>query len=145
MVSLTFRSSKSWVSALGIWGTIALLSAVMVQELQSNLPLPGKIGLALFCVLLSGLLLWMWFGTYYRTCGEMLHFRCGPLHGKILIQQIREIHQNQSPWSGFRPALGLNGLIIHYNRWDTVYLSPAQKQEFLWELQQVKPEIVVKN
>ncbi|WP_210464039.1 PH domain-containing protein [Rufibacter roseolus] len=75
--------------------------------------------------------------------GETLQYRCGPLHGTIPIRQIREIKQNQYLWAGLRPALGLHGLVINYNRWDTIYLSPAQKEAFLQALQEVNPQIVV--
>ncbi|MBC3539538.1 PH domain-containing protein [Rufibacter sediminis] len=145
MVSPTFPSSKSWVSTLAIWGTTVLLTVVLVQELQSSMPLAGKIALGLFCLLISGLLLWMWFATYYRISGETLHFRCGPLHGNIPIRQIKGVQQNHYLWSGFRPALGLQGMVIHFNRWDQIYLSPAEKESFLRALQEVNPEIEVKE
>ncbi|WP_062543398.1 PH domain-containing protein [Rufibacter tibetensis] len=144
MIPVTFSSSKSWVSTLGIWGTTALLFFMLAQEIQSPMPLAGKIALGLFCLLICSLLLWIWFGTYYRIAGETLYFRCGPLHGSIPIQKIREVKLNQYLWSGLRPALGLHGLVINYNRWDTIYFSPAEKEQFLNALREVNPNIELK-
>ncbi|WP_210489844.1 PH domain-containing protein [Rufibacter aurantiacus] len=143
MASVKFTSSKSWFITLTIWGTVALLAVLLIQELRSGMSFPRKLGLLVFCLLTSGLLLWTWFGTHYLISGETLQYRCGPLHGTIPIRQIREVKQNQYLWAGLRPALGLHGLVINYNRWDTIYLSPAQKEAFLNALQQVNPQIVV--
>ncbi|KAA3440375.1 PH domain-containing protein [Rufibacter hautae] len=143
MVPLKFSSSKSWFITLVIWGTVALLCVLLIGELRSETPPLRKLGAVVFCLLISGLLLWTWFGTYYRISGEVLQFRCGPLHGRIPIKQIREIKQHQHLWAGLRPALGFQGVVINYNRWDTVYFSPAQKEAFLQALQAVNPQIVV--
>jgi hypothetical protein len=118
---------------------------MLVQEVQSAMPLLGKIALGFFCLVVNGLLLWMWFGTYYQISGEKLIYRCGPLHGSIPIQKIREVKLNQYLWSGLRPALGMHGLVLNYNRWDTIYFSPAEKERFLDALREVHPEIEVKQ
>ncbi len=108
------------------------------------MPLLGKIALGIFTVLVSSLLLWIWFSTYYRISGEMLHYRSGPIHGTIPIQQIREVALNKYLWSGIRPALGFKGLVVRYNKWDEIYFSPAEKEIFLKALQEANPAIVVK-
>ncbi|KAA6433522.1 PH domain-containing protein [Rufibacter glacialis] len=144
MASVTFYSSRSWVVALAVWGTTALLAALVVQEASSELPLLGKMALGLFCLLVSGLLLWTWFCTYYQISGETLYYRCGPLHGSIPIHKIRDVQLNTHLWAGLRPALGLHGLVINYHRWDTIYFSPAEKEAFLNALREVNPEIEVK-
>jgi hypothetical protein len=146
MVSRTFSSSKSWVSTLTIWGTCILLLVLLPSEIQSTtMPLAGKIALTTFLLAVAGLLLWTWFATYYRISGEVLHYRCGPLYGTIPIQRIRKIKQNKYLLVGLRPALGLNGLVIHYNRWDEIYLSPADQEGFLRTLQEINSGIVVEE
>ncbi|WP_205504269.1 PH domain-containing protein [Rufibacter psychrotolerans] len=143
MAVTIFPSSKGWVSALAIWGTIVLVVGILMVEVQGPMPLLGKLGLGLFTFLVCGLLAWIWFATFYRIAEGVLYFRSGPIHGSIPIQQIKAVKLNHHLWSGIRPALDLRGMVIQYNKWDEIYLSPADKEPFLEALRQVNPAIVV--
>ncbi|QHL88195.1 hypothetical protein GU926_12440 [Nibribacter ruber] len=140
----TFTSSKNWFVGLVLWGACLLLGVAFGQQLLSEASLAAKLALGVFSFLLVGLLLWTWFGTYYQIVGQHLYYRCGPWHGRIPIQDIRVVRQKDRLWAGLRPALGLDGLVLHYHKWDEIYLSPKKKEAFIQSLQQVNPSIQLK-
>jgi hypothetical protein len=76
-------------------------------------------------------LLWVWFGTWYKIDQEELYYQSGPLKGRIPLNQVKKITINTTLWSGIKPALSRKGLIILYNKYDEIYLSPRQQQQFL--------------
>jgi hypothetical protein len=143
MPTITFTSAKSWLTWLAIWGTILLLLVLLAQDVLSDSSLAGKLTRSAFLLLVSGFLLWTWFGTYYRVTDHHLYYRCGPWHGRIPIQDIRIIKQRERLWSGLRPALGLQGIVLHYGKWDEIYLSPDRQEEFIEQLRKVNPGIMV--
>ena len=42
-----------------------------------------------------------------------------------------------------KASLALTGLIIKYNRWDDLFISPQNQDQFIAELQKINPEIKV--
>ena len=144
MAPVTFTSSKSWLITLVIWGTTLLLVFVFVQDMLTGSSVVGSVAKGVFLLLTIGFLLWTWFGTYYRVAGNHLTYRCGPLHGRIPIQDIRIIKQHERLWSGLRPALGFRGMVVHYDKWDEIYISPERQEEFIERLKRVNPGILVK-
>lgn len=46
------------------------------------------------------------------------------IRGKIEIVGIKEIIIGKSLWSGFKPATAKNGLIIKYDKYNEIYISP---------------------
>ncbi|MBA9075998.1 PH domain-containing protein [Rufibacter quisquiliarum] len=122
-----------------------LLVVTVGQVLLTREFTAGTAALALFLVLVLALLLWIWFGTYYMIDGTMLVYASGPIKGKIDIHTITHIKPREKLWSGLKPSLGLDGLVIYYNKWDEIYLSPKEKEQFIQQLRQVKEEIVVEG
>jgi amino acid transporter len=88
-------------------------------------------------------LLWMWFDTYYTITGDKLFYRCALLRGSVNINTITEVVKNERLLSGVKPALSLNGLIIKYNQWDEIYVSPKGDDEFIDALRRVNQNIIV--
>ncbi len=90
-------------------------------------------------------LLWLWMDTWYRIEDGSLVYQSGPFRGRIAIASIREITKNKTLLVGFKPALGQKGLIIRYNGWDEIYISPRDKEAFLAELLRKNGAIVLKE
>lgn len=61
---------------------------------------------------------------------------------RIDILEIRKIEKTTSILSS--PALSLDRIAIIYNKFDEVYISPKEKQDFLTDLLQINPNIEVK-
>jgi len=60
---------------------------------------------------------------------------------RIDVSKIRKIAKTNSILSS--PALSLDRISIHYNKFDEVYISPLEKQDFINDLLEINPNIVV--
>jgi hypothetical protein len=85
----------------------------------------------------------MLYGTYYQLKDGIFLYRSGPIAGKIMVSDIREVHVGVTTYFGFRPALALKGLVIRYFKFDDIYISPETNQRFVDELLKINPEIKV--
>ena len=70
-------------------------------------------------------------------------YRTGPITGKIKIDRISEIITGKIAFANFKPATGINGLILKYNRWDEIYISPENKDKFIEELLKLNKNILI--
>lgn len=61
---------------------------------------------------------------------------------KIDISKIRKIEKSNSILSS--PALSLDRIVVRFNKYDEIYLSPKGKQLFIEDLLSVNPDIEVK-
>jgi hypothetical protein len=127
-IDMKFDSKKDIPFTLLIFGLNALLIGFAIfdqatggmenYEYWTLIPIFG----------IAGLLLWFYFGTNYElSYKEGLIYRSGPFHGKIRIESITEIVKGKTLWVGFKPATSGKGLIIKYNKYDEIYISPKTK------------------
>ena len=93
--------------------------------------------------LISGVLLWGYFGTSYQLTSTDFIYKYGPLKGQIPINSIRKITKSKILYSGFKPATALNGLMIYYNTYDNIYISPKTNTTFIKELVKINPGIQI--
>lgn len=98
------------------------------------------LGLIVLALAIS-LMLWLWFDTGYRIDSQFIRFRSGPFRGKIRVSSIREVVVGTTMWSGFRPALARNGVIVKFNQYDDIYFSPDDNEAFVAVLTQINPQI----
>jgi len=97
------------------------------------LPLPTPIVLTL----------WVYFGTYYKIENKELVYRSAFFRGKIDIQSVKEIINGKTMWSGTKPATGRNGLIVKYNKYDEVYITPENKDAMISDLLSINAKIKI--
>ena len=95
--------------------------------------------------LLSPLILifWIYFDTFYKIKNNELIYRSGFLRGKIEILNIKEIQKGKTMWSGIKPALARNGLIIKFNKYDEIYIAPENNDELISDLIKLNSEIKI--
>lgn len=76
-----------------------------------------------------------------------LHWKSGPFNGKIAIGKIHKIeyHKGIVVPTIWKPALSHIGLIITYNKYDDIYISPENQEEFIATLQRLNLNITIKN
>ncbi len=142
MKTRVYVSEKGRLTKAVYAGVILLLLGTVVVQRDDIADKP----LALILLLVpAGLLLWLWLDTWYRIEDGSLVYKSGPFRGRIAIASIREITKNKTLFVGFKPALGQKGLIIRYNGWDEIYISPRNKEAFLAELLQNNGAIVIKE
>jgi hypothetical protein len=97
----------------------------------------------LFAVILAALfyLLWTIFDTHYVISDNKLHYKSALLKGSIEISSIVEITRNRTMFAGLRPATASKGIIIRYNKWDDIYMSPIDADTFIQALMAANPAI----
>ena len=85
------------------------------------------------CIILivDVLLLWLFFDTKYELNKTTFKYKSGPLKGEIPITNIKEIIKNKTLWVGLKPATARKGLIIKYNKYDEIYISPKTNESFI--------------
>jgi Bacterial PH domain len=80
--------------------------------------------------------------TFYQLEGKSLRIKSGFIINKlIMIDSIRKIQKSNSLFSS--PAASLDRLEIFYNKYDSILISPKDKQKFLAELQKINPTIEI--
>ncbi len=93
--------------------------------------------------LTTTLLISMFFYTRYSISDKYLSYVTGPFRGKILIESINKIEKNTTTYGGMKPALATNGLIVIYNKFDEIYISPDSNDLFVDQLLKINPNIEV--
>jgi hypothetical protein len=98
-----------------------------------------------FCIMLFTLiyLIWMWYDTSYLIDGNTLSYRSAFLKGVIEIDTITEVIKNRKLFSGKKPSLSNKGIIVRYNKYDDIYLSPKNIDEFIGALKTVNPNFKI--
>jgi membrane protein YdbS with pleckstrin-like domain len=97
----------------------------------------------LILMFVAVLLLYMFLSIRYTIDNSHLKIKGGFYYDKTIpIQKIRSIRETNNPLSA--PAASMDRLEIKYNKYDTVLISPKEKQNFIDELLSVNPEIEVK-
>lgn len=89
------------------------------------------------------LIFWIYFDTSYKIENNELIYRSGFLRGKIEIPNIKEILKVKTMWSGVKPALARNGLIIKLNKYDEIYIAPENNDELISDLIKLNSEIKI--
>lgn len=92
-------------------------------------------------LLLTGTL----FRTDYRIEGDQLFYRTGFFRGSVAILTIRKIERNQTLWAGYKAAAATRGLVIHYNQFDDLYVTPQREDDFLTSLKRINPAIEIRG
>ncbi|HRG07012.1 MAG TPA: PH domain-containing protein [Cyclobacteriaceae bacterium] len=80
--------------------------------------------------------------TYYQIEGHNLRIKSGFIINKLIaINSIRKIQKSNSIFSS--PAASLDRLEIFYNKYDSILISPKDKEEFLAQLRNINPAIEI--
>ena len=83
--------------------------------------------------------------THYEIKGNILYWRSGILKGKINIDTINTIEKRKKGmYSGLKPALSEKGLIIKYNKYDEIYISPKTNESFINRILGVNKNVEIK-
>lgn len=62
----------------------------------------------------------------------------------IPIASITKIERSKHLFAGLKFTTALNGLIVHYNRYDEILIGPAEEVEFLLEITKRNSNIELK-
>ncbi|QXP79654.1 MULTISPECIES: PH domain-containing protein [Winogradskyella] len=141
---MKFESKKDMLFSVIILGLNAFFITIIVIGLingeikqQEYWPL-----IVIFGVVI--LIFWLFFGTNYKlTKQDGLIYKCGPLKGQIKIEDITQIIKGKTLWVGLKPATSRNGLIIKYNKYDEIYISPKTNETFIKKILKLNSNIKI--
>ncbi|ESU28650.1 hypothetical protein FLJC2902T_12410 [Flavobacterium limnosediminis JC2902] len=140
----TYYSSKNIFFVSLLWLIVfGIVSSFFIPENEKGESIP--IGIPIFLSLIGGFLIWTLSDTKYRISDNNLKYYSGPIRGKIDIRQIRKIEHVKTVFVSaiLKPALGSHGLMITYNKFDDIYISPKDKENFIAELLKINPNIQI--
>ena len=103
--------------------------------------------LASIHILIISFIIWIYTTTFYTIKGTDLDWKSGPFYGKIDITKINKIeyHKGIIVPTIWKLALSHIGLIITYNKYDAIYISPEKQEEFIAKLHRLNENIIFKN
>jgi hypothetical protein len=142
---MKFKSRKDDLFYGFTYGSVLFLLIMAIIEFKQNGLQHYEIITYLLIVLSIGLLLWVFHGTNYELTPQYLKYQSGPTKGTIEIATITTIINGKTMWSGMKPATAKKGLIIKYNRFEEIYISPENNEIFLQEILKFNNKIEVQN
>lgn len=139
---MKFESRKDTFFNLFTIGSLALLIAILVYITVGDLSWVDLLVL-LFLSAVIGLLLWIYFDTSYQINKNKIYYKSGPFRGNIEINNIVEIIRGKTLWSGLKAATAQKGLIIKYEKYNEIYISPKTNDLFIAKLLELNNEIKI--
>ena len=123
-----------WLGLILVYPIFLSITALLEGEWIGLLGLTGVVG---FILILSKT-------TQYNINENQLVVKSTWIvNERIDISKITKIEKSNSILSS--PALSLDRLLVRYNKYDEVLISPKEKQEFIDELLKINPAIEIKN
>ena len=130
-----FKSKIDWWFGLILVYPIFLsITALLEGEWIGLLGLAGVVG---FILILSKTT------QYIINENQLIVKSTWIVNERIDISKITKVEKSNSILSS--PALSLDRLLVRYNKYDEVLISPKEKKEFIDELLKINPTIEIKN
>ncbi|GIN84135.1 hypothetical protein J6TS2_05210 [Heyndrickxia sporothermodurans] len=142
---MRFYSKKGPIITLITWFLLIILLGSIIALLISGINDPDSLFGLIILIVSFIFILWLWFNTYYEvTKTNELKVVAGPFkYALIEIHSIKGIERTKNIVSS--PALSMDRIEIHYNKWHTIIISPKHEKQFIEKLQNINPEITVKS
>lgn len=141
---MKFKSKKDLLFSFFILGINAFLIGITLMGIGKGELEKDEYWVLLLIAAVIGLLFWLYFGTNYELSKEHeLLYRSGPFKGKIHVSRITEIIKGKTLWVGFRPATARNGLIIKYDTYNEIYISPKTNESFIEKILELNEGIKI--
>ena len=118
----------------------AILPSLVNDSIKGN-SLLLAIGINALSIIFLGLI---YFNTYYTLSNQFLKYKSGPFGGKVKIDKITCVDFGKTQWVGLRRyGLAQKGLIIYFNNYDDLYISPERQEQFIEQLLSYNDKIIV--
>jgi hypothetical protein len=140
---MKFTSRKDILFSILILGTVVFLAVLSTFGIALGWIEKRDFWITIPLGVIILFLLWIYLGTNYELTETLLIYKSGPLRGKIRIDQIREIAKGKTLYVGIKPATAGKGLIIKYQKYDEIYISPLSNELFIAEILKRNPDIVI--
>lgn len=141
---MKFDSKKDTLFSILILGTNAFLIGITIVGILNGEMEKDEYWTLLIIAAVVGLLFWLYFGTNYElTKKDGLVYRSGPFNGKISVDRITEIIKGKTLWVGFRPATARKGLIVKYDKYNEIYISPKTNESFIKKILELNRQVKI--
>ncbi|EAR00976.1 PH domain-containing protein [Maribacter sp. HTCC2170] len=140
---MRFKSRKDTLFSTIIIGVCLFVLALTIMGFVNGEMQKSEYWVLPIVLLAVGLLLWIFFGTNYELHKDGFIYRSGPINGKISIDRIYEIVKGRTLWMGSRPATAKKGLIIKYDAYNEIYISPKTNEKFIEKILELNPDILI--
>jgi len=126
-------------SKVDTWLLVVLVVSVVISLGASVLiiacaPMVAWWALPINILLGIGLPLWLLTSTRYLLQSERLTIHSGPFTWQVPIADVTKMYATRNPLSS--PALSLDRLCLEYGRGKSIMISPANKEQFIQDLEQ---------
>lgn len=81
--------------------------------------------------------------THYTFEEDALICRSSFLKRTITYSSITKISEHKGLYAGWKFSLSSKGLLVHYNKFDELYISPEDQDQFIQDLLSFNPTIVM--
>lgn len=142
---MKFKSRKDKLTIITIYGMISIFIGLFILDYINNGIEKGEIWQYVIILGVIGLLISVVHGTNYELSEKYFKYKCGPINGKIEINKIYEIIKDKTMWVGFKPATARKGLIIKYDKYNELYISPNTNELFIEKILELNSEIKIKS
>lgn len=133
---------KIYNSKIGLELVIPLIFVFGIVLFLTVIEKPNWIGIAILAPVIV-FIVHMFLTTNYTIENDKLTIKCGFLFNKTIdINSIKKITETNNALSS--PATSLDRLEITYGKFDSVIISPKQKQEFINDITTLNPNVEVK-
>lgn len=140
-----FEAKKDKLFSAIFYGFFAFFLFLMLFILRQESSNQKWVGFFIV-VFLFLMLIWMWYVTDYKIVNTVLTVRSGPFNQNIPIRSITKIQVGKTKWVGYKLGLSAKGLIIYYNKYDEIYITPQNQDKFCKQLKLVNKNIeIAKN
>ena len=140
---MIIHSRKDYLFKTITFSVLTLFSIIIIKILNKTvLTIDDIVGLIIIG-LTTILLIWIFYGTFYKIEKNILKYYSGPIRGCIDINKIRTIYKGKTKWVGMKPATATKGLIIKYDKFNDIYISPKSNDDFIKKLLEINNKIKV--
>lgn len=127
---MKFKSRKDWWLTFIVWLAMLIALGSGVYELIYHTPkLLEFLAIFSLSVILPLFILWMWLTTFYVIAENNLIIRFGPFKKQIPLDTINSVKKTMNPLSS--PALSLKRIEIEYGQYNTILISPIDRDMFI--------------
>ena len=141
---MIFKSKIDWffkivLIVLPILATIGFISMLNDNETSKN-----EAYLFLFVIsILFLFILSITLKTNYIFDPTTLICRSGFIKKQIEYSEIKKVTTNTTLFVGLKLSLSIKGIVIHYGKYEEIFISPQEQEKFLEMLQEKNPTISI--
>lgn len=140
---MKFKSRKDIGISVVVFGINSLLVSIIIYGLlKGDIPSSNYIAFFVISVVIV-LLFWIFLDTAYKLDRTYFYYKSGPFRGKIAITRIKEVVVHTTVYTGFRPATAPKGILVKYDKYEEIYISPKTNDSFVAALKELKHDIII--